>query len=63
MSFDSVPPVPDGVSVAGQFATAWKHTAKAPRVVRVYKIILPKVALDRYETYKYVYLSQRPECM
>lgn len=38
--------------VAGQFATAWKHTPVPPRVVRVYKIIHPKATLDRYEAYK-----------
>ncbi|KAG8872138.1 hypothetical protein FRB98_000258 [Tulasnella sp. 332] len=38
--------------VSGQFSTAWKHTATPPRVVQVYKIILPQALHDSYEAYK-----------
>jgi len=38
--------------ISGQFTKAWKHTATAPRVARVYKIILPQSSLDTYEDYK-----------
>ncbi|KAG8985835.1 hypothetical protein FRB90_004419 [Tulasnella sp. 427] len=43
---------PRFTDVAGQFKTAWKHTANPPRVAKVYKVILPQSLIDKYDTYK-----------
>ncbi|KAG9030057.1 hypothetical protein FRB95_004591 [Tulasnella sp. JGI-2019a] len=43
---------PRFADVSGQFTLAWKHTPKPPKVVHVYKIILPQKLHDSYEAYR-----------
>jgi len=43
---------PRFTDVSGQFTTAWKHNKNPPKVVKVYKIVLPQSLHDKYEAYK-----------